>query len=78
MMTAAFGRRWITGGKLDIRFKAPARPGDALNISGEISRLERNDGQVIIDCNVVCRNQNEETVITGVTTVRVSSNEDSY
>ena len=28
MMTAAFGQKWLNGGKLNVRFRAPARPGD--------------------------------------------------
>ena len=28
MMTAAFGGIWLTSGTLEVRFRAPARPGD--------------------------------------------------
>ena len=77
MMTAAFGRSWLIGGKLDVRFKVPARPGDTITMSGEISEIETNDEQVIVNCNVVCSNQKGETVIVGETTVGVKSNEDS-
>ena len=77
MMTSAFGRNWLSGGKLDVRFKVPARPGDTITMSGEISEIETNDEQVIVNCNVVCSNQKGETVIVGDTTVGVKSNEDS-
>ena len=43
MMTNAFGTSWVAGGKLDIRFKAPARPGDRLVVSGSIVRIEEGD-----------------------------------
>ncbi len=28
MMTNSFGKEWLTGGRLNVRFKAPARPGE--------------------------------------------------
>src|SRR3990170_549616 len=34
-MTAAFGRRWWEGGRLRVRFKAPARSGDTLTVALE-------------------------------------------
>ncbi len=32
-MTAAFGRRWWEGGRLRVRFKAPARSGDTVAVA---------------------------------------------
>jgi acyl dehydratase len=71
MMSAAFGRSWLTGGRLNVRFKTPARPGDNITVSGRISRIERNEGQTSIRCDVLCQNQNGDSVITGETSVRV-------
>ena len=71
MMSAAFGQNWLAGGKLSVRFKAPARPGDNLTISGRISRIERNEGKTLIHCSVLCKNQNGDSIITGETSVRV-------
>ena len=65
MMTAAFGRSWIIGGKLNVRFRNPARPGDTITVSGKILKVERKEGQTLINCDVLCRNQNGESVITG-------------
>jgi len=75
MMSAAFGRSWLAGGKLNVRFKTPARPGDTIVVSGTISRIEKGEGQTLIHCDVLCRNQNGETVITGGTSVRVEKRE---
>jgi acyl dehydratase len=75
MMSAAFGRSWLTGGKLNVRFKTPARPGDTITVSGRISRIEKGEDQTLIRCDVLCRNQNGETVITGGTSVRVEKRE---
>ncbi len=71
MMNAAFGQSWLAGGKLSVRFKTPARPGDTITVSGRISRVEKNEGQTSIRCDVLCQNQNGESVITGETNLRV-------
>lgn len=65
MMGATFGRNWLAGGKLDVRFKAPARPGDTITVSGRIRSIEKDEGQTLIHCDVFCQNQNGESVITG-------------
>ena len=71
MMTNAFGRDWLSGGKLNVRFRAPARPGDIITVSGTIRRMEKGDGFQMIDCDILCRNQNNEPVITGDAKVKV-------
>jgi 3-hydroxybutyryl-CoA dehydratase len=65
MMTTAFGERWLAGGKLDVRFKAAARPGDTIRVSGKITKLEKGGGQTTINCSVLCSNGKGEQVITG-------------
>jgi len=77
MMTEAFGHNWLSSGRLNVRFRAPARPGDVITISGSIRQLEKIDGYHIIDCDVLCSNQNDEPVITGNAKVKVKSNENS-
>lgn len=75
MMTNAFGRDWLSGGRLNVRFRAPARPGDVITIGGTIRRIEKSDGFQMIDCDVLCSNQNDEPVITGDARVKVGDNE---
>ncbi|MFC2025136.1 MaoC family dehydratase [Chloroflexota bacterium] len=77
MMTAAFGIRWLVGGKLDVRFKTPARPGDTVTVSGKIRKLDKNGGQTFISCNVHCSNQKGEPIITGAAKVEVKNYENS-
>ena len=36
MMYAAEGEAWLASGKLKVRFKAPARPGDTVTASGKV------------------------------------------
>jgi acyl dehydratase len=77
MMTDAFGHNWLLGGRLNVRFRAPARPGDVITISGNIRKIEKEDGYQMIDCNVLCSNQNDEPVITGDARVKVNEDENS-
>ena len=72
MMTAAFGADWLSSGKLDARFRAPARPGDVLAIGGKVTTVERETDQTRVTCEVFCRNQDGESVITGAAEVRLS------
>lgn len=77
MLTAAFGRNWLVGGKLDVRFRAPARKGDTVILSGRIDKIEQNEAQTLITCGVLCQNQDGESVITGEASLGVNKNEDS-
>lgn len=71
MMTATFGSAWLTGGKLNIRFKSPTRPGDNITVSGKVRRVEKSESHTLIDCGIVCSNQKGEAVITGDASVQV-------
>jgi 3-hydroxybutyryl-CoA dehydratase len=65
MMAAAFGARWLSGGRLRVRFRAPARPGDRITASAS---LQRSDGGTAAYA-VECRNQNDELLIGGTAEV---------
>jgi 3-hydroxybutyryl-CoA dehydratase len=73
MMTAAFGRDWLTGGRLDVRFKAAARPGETIAVSGQIAKLEKAAGSTTVRCSVLCSNSKGETVISGEASVTLRS-----
>ena len=61
MLTAAFGKSWLAGGRLKVRFRAPARPGDTVSAVGHVVRAE--NGRAV--CAVECRNQAGETLVSG-------------
>jgi 3-hydroxybutyryl-CoA dehydratase len=61
MMTAAFGERWPASGRLKVRFRGAARPGDTATASGRVARI---DGGRIV-CEVACHNQAGEALISG-------------
>jgi len=70
MLTAAFGDAYTTHGSLDARFKSPARPGDVIRVSGQLTKLEPDADDLVVTCQFSCQNQNDETVITGRVKVR--------
>ena len=76
-MTDSFGKSWLNSGNLNARFKGPAYPGDTITVSGKIIGLQRANGSILIDCDVLCRNQRDEPVIICETKVRVKTDEDS-
>ena len=73
VMTAAFGKNWLSAGKLSVRFKTPARPEDTITISGKIDSIEHKKDTSYVNCSLDCRNQRKETVITGSAIVKLLS-----
>ncbi len=73
MMLSNFGQDWLVGGKLNARFKAPARPGDTITVSGTVRKIEKDEIKTSIKCDILCQNQSGETVISGDGTLTVST-----
>ena len=72
LMTLAFGQSWFSGGKLSVRFKAPARPGDIVTVTGKIDSIEDKNGISYANCSLECHNQRDETIIIGEAVVKFS------
>ncbi len=72
MMTAAFGKNWASGGRLSVRFKAPARPGDTITTEGRVVSIVDKEGVVYADCSLGARNQKGETVVVGEAKVKLN------
>lgn len=71
MMARAFGTSWNSGGKLSVRFKAPARPGDTVTVAGKIESVEEEEGTSCARCSLECRNQQGEAIVVGEARVRL-------
>lgn len=69
MMTAAFGRRWLESGSLDVRFRAPARPGDSVSARATPAR-GATQADERLRYTVECVNQKGELLISGTAEVR--------
>jgi 3-hydroxybutyryl-CoA dehydratase len=61
MLTAAFGEDWLRGGRLKVRFRAVARPGDTLTADGTVTGVE--GGKTV--CAIECRNESGEVLVSG-------------
>ena len=73
MMTNTFDKDWFSAGKLSVRFKTPARPGDTITVSGKVRSIEQKEGLSCINCDVESRNQKGEVVIIGSAMVQLGS-----
>ena len=71
MMAAAFPERWPAAGRLEVRFRAPARPGDTLTARATPASA---DGS-ILRYSVECSNQAGEVLISGTAEVGRNSHE---
>jgi acyl dehydratase len=71
VMTKAFGKAWLENGKIHARFKAPAHPGDQLTISGAVTKVDTDHGTTLVCCDIFCRNQNGEELISAATEVKI-------
>ena len=65
MMTSAFGERWISSGRLRVRFRAPTRPNDTISTN---AKAQKSRGGVLVYA-VECRNQEDELLISGTAEV---------
>ena len=73
MITASFGPSWLSSGRLTVRFKMPARPGDTLTIGGKVKSIDSKEGISYASCSILCSNQKGETVVSGQATARLPS-----
>jgi 3-hydroxybutyryl-CoA dehydratase len=71
-MAAAFGHDWLAGGRLKVRFRAPARPGDTLTVRAEPRRARETNGDRILEYNVACSNQEGEALVSGTAEVAMA------
>ena len=61
MLTAAFGRAWLDSGRLKIRLRGPARPGDTVTATGSVTKVEDKH----VTCAVQCRSSSGDVLIDG-------------
>ena len=66
MMAKGFGEAWLTGGRLRVRLRAPARPGDTITAS---ARPQTARDSAVLVYAVECRNQQGELLISGTAEV---------
>jgi 3-hydroxybutyryl-CoA dehydratase len=73
LMAGAFGLDWARSGRMKLRFRAPVYPGDRVETSGEVKKIEELDGgRRRITCTVVTVREpgdGEEVAITAQASV---------
>jgi 3-hydroxybutyryl-CoA dehydratase len=65
LLTQHYGKSWLCGGKLKVRFRAPVYPGDTVTASGRL----KSASDATATYEVLVRNQDGESVISGDATV---------
>jgi 3-hydroxybutyryl-CoA dehydratase len=71
MLTAAFGKAWLAGGRLKIRFKGAARSEETVTIGGRVQRVQEGHEGRRIWCDVKCLNQQGGVLVAGQAEVKV-------
>ena len=71
-MSLTFGPSWHDSGKVKIRFRSPAYPGDTVTASGQIKKILPLDEGTEISCSVSVTNQAGEAIISGTSSVIIT------
>ena len=69
LMMRSFGKKWTNGGRVDVRFKRPVRPGDTITLRATLVDREFRGSRSRLVFEVVWNNQRQETVISGKVSV---------
>lgn len=72
LLTQAFGRSFLDGGRLRVRFKGPVYPGDVVSAEGKVTRETEEQGRRYLECAVTLKNPSSEDVVTGTALVPLS------
>jgi acyl dehydratase len=73
-MTGRVLTDWVGDGRLlryGVRFVKQVWPGDTLTARAEVTAVRDDDGQPVADFDVITRNQDGDTVLTGTATARL-------
>jgi acyl dehydratase len=73
-MTGRVLTDWVGDGRLlryGVRFIKQVWPGDTLTARAEVTAVRDDDGQPVADFNIVTRNQDGDTVLTGKASARL-------
>lgn len=70
-MTMVFGKDWLESGKLAVRFRSPARPGETVIVTSSIASMSPGQNGTNIKCDILCSNEKGEVFISGDAQVEV-------
>jgi len=74
LMMECFGKEWVTSGKLlEVRFVAPTRPGDKIQITGTVTSVEKKGNDLVWNCDLFIQKQTGEKTVVGKSVARISA-----
>ena len=76
MLSRSFGKNWLMNGKLRVRFKGAAYPGDVVCSSGRFVKEKIHAGKRIVSCAISLTNHRGQELITGMATVTLPMDEE--
>jgi 3-hydroxybutyryl-CoA dehydratase len=76
MMMARFSQAWLTGGRLEVRFRAPIRPGDTIIVRGKVAEVRAGEHADTVICDVLCEDRTRTAVIVATACVRLNRTDD--
>ena len=65
VMTLAFGKGWVVGGRINLSFIAPVHPGDTITARGAIKEKAAEGEGVRVTVEIWCENQTGNKVLAG-------------
>lgn len=69
LLADSLGERWAAGGAFRIRFRAPARPGDRLELAATVRSIQDTTEGRRATLDVIVVNERQEVIIDGTATV---------
>lgn len=72
LMMKGFAEGWAVGGKLfGVRFVAPIRPGDRIQIGGEITGIIEKEGRRMAECDLFIEKEDGTKAVVGSGLARI-------
>jgi len=71
MLTQFFGKNWLQGGKLEVKFINYTLPGDVITARGVVREKMEEDGAVRFQCEVWCESLSGDKTVVGTASALV-------
>ena len=71
MLTRFFGKNWLQGGRIDVKFIRYTLPGDVVTAEGFIKEKIEEDAAVRFNCDIWCRSLSGEKTVVGTASALV-------
>lgn len=72
MLTRFFGRDWLQGGRIDVKFINYTLPGDTITTGGVIRERMEEGNAVRFECDIWCESLSGQKTVVGTASARVT------